>query len=531
VDRSVDVDALAAFSAVLLAVPLAGLLIARRRAGPHGPVDGTAPGGELVQWALAGRRYGAWRTWFLLGGSIFTAYTFVAVPALAYGVGALGFFAVPYAIVVFQLGYLLLPWLRDLAAAHGWITPADVVRGRFSSPALAAAVAVTGILATMPYVALQLLGIAALLTALGVPERGVLADVALSATFAILAVGTYRHGLRTPAAIAVVKAILVFAATASVAWVALRATGGPRVLFPRAAGALTGHPGGALLLPGGLGVPYVTLAVGSALALLLYPHVLLPALAARSGDVLRRNAIGLLAWTALLGVLALLGLVALGRGVRVPPGRAELAVPVLVHETLPPVPAGIVLGAIGIGALVPAAVMSIGAASTFASNIYLEYVNPTALPGQVTQVARVVSVLVKVGALAFVLGLRSQDAITLQLLGGVWILQTLPALVIGLRWGWPHRYALLAGLIAGLTIGTVLVAGQGFVAVTVLDVGGLRVGVYAGLLALAVNLAVVALATPILDRAGVARGLDGTAVLELGKGEPARVRQEREVNG
>ncbi len=511
-----------AFAAVLVALPAIGLATRPRHRAAT-----AAPGGtDLVEWALAGRGYGAWRTWFLLGGSIFTAYTFVAVPALVYGVGALGFFAVPYTIVVFQLAYLVLPWLRRLSATHGWVTPADAVRDRFGSPALAAAVAVTGLLATMPYIALQLLGISALLTVLGVPERGLATDVALSVTFALLAVGTYRHGLRVPSTIAVVKGVLAFALAAGLAVFALRGTGGSGVLFQRAGSALATRPGGSLLLPDGLGSAYVTLAVGSALALLLYPHVLLPALAARSDDVLRRTSIGLLGWTALLAVLALAGIVALGRGVQVPPGHGELAVPALVRESMPPVAAGLVLGAIGIGALVPAAVMSIGVASTFASNVYLEYVNPTALPGQVTQVARMVSVLAKLGALIFVLGLRSEDAITLQLLGGVWILQTLPAVLIGLRWRWPHRYALLAGLVAGVALGTWLVASQGYVAVTPFTVAGHAFGVYAGVSALGVNLLVCGALTRLLDWRGVARGTDAT-----GLGMGPRARREWEVHG
>ena len=107
----------------------------------------------LEGWALAGRRNGGVATWFLLGGSIFTAYTYVAVPALVYGVGALGYFAVPYTIVAMQLAFLVLPALWRRAAAHGWLGPADVVRDRFGSPALALTVALTGLLATMPYVA------------------------------------------------------------------------------------------------------------------------------------------------------------------------------------------------------------------------------------------------------------------------------------------------------------------------------------------------------------------------------------------
>jgi SSS family solute:Na+ symporter len=156
--------------------------------------------------------------------------------------------------------------------------------------------------------------------------------------------------------------------------------------------------------------------------------------------------------------------------------------------------------------------MSAAATSTFASNVYLEYINPTAIPEQVTQVARVVSIVVKFGALAFVLGLRSRDAIALQLLGGVWILQTLPALLIGLRWHRPHRYALLAGLICGVISGTWLVAAQGYVATTWISFSGWHFGVYTGLVALAVNLGVTGLLTPVLDRAGVARGTDSTGL-------------------
>jgi SSS family solute:Na+ symporter len=74
----------------------------------------------------------------------------------------------------------------------------------------------------------------------------------------------------------------------------------------------------------------------------------------------------------------------------------------------------------------------------------------------------------------------------------------------------PHRYALLAGLVAGVLTGTWLVAAQGFVSVTRIRLGGVDVAVYAGLVALAVNLAVVAVATPVLDRAGIGRGLDST---------------------
>ncbi len=508
VPSSPQTGALVAFALVLGLASVVSLVAFRRPASRRTAV----PGDELVEWSLLGRDVGAVRTWFLLGGSVFTAYTFAAVPALVYGVGALGYFAVPYVVIVWQLGFVVLPWLAGRARRHGWLTPADAVRSRFDSPALALAVAVTGLLATMPYVALQLLGLSAALTVMGVPVGSMAADLALAATFGVLAVVTFRHGLGAPAAVAPVKGVLAFAATALLTVLALRSTDGAAGLFDRAGAALDAAPSGqgSLLLPAGLGSAYVSLAVGSALALVLYPHVLTPTFAARSPDVVRRVCIGLLAWTALLGVLALGGLAARARGIEVPPGHAELALPTLVRELLPDLAAGVVLGAFGIGALVPAAVMSVAAATTFAHNVYLEYLNPTALPDQVARVARWVSVLVKVAALAFVVGLRAQDAITLQLLGGVWILQTLPAVLLGQVLRRPHRYALLAGLVVGVAVGTWLVAVQGFVAVTWLELGTATVGVYAGLVALAVNLLLVAALSPVLDRLRVARGLDST---------------------
>src|ERR1700709_1783758 len=71
---------------------------------------------ELHEWGLAGRRLGTVVTWFLLGGDIYTAYTFIAVPALVFGAGAIGFFAVPYTIVVYPLVFLAA--LRLWSVSH-----------------------------------------------------------------------------------------------------------------------------------------------------------------------------------------------------------------------------------------------------------------------------------------------------------------------------------------------------------------------------------------------------------------------------
>src|SRR6201995_4599764 len=123
---------------------------------------------HLDEWGLGGRSFGGWITWFLVGGDLYTAYTFVAVPALIFGAGAAGYFALPYTIIVYPIVFLVLIRLWSVSHGHGYVTPADFVRGRFGSPTMALLVAITGIVATMPYIALQLVGIEAVLKTMGV---------------------------------------------------------------------------------------------------------------------------------------------------------------------------------------------------------------------------------------------------------------------------------------------------------------------------------------------------------------------------
>jgi SSS family solute:Na+ symporter len=444
----------------------------------------------LDDWALAGRRFGGFVTWFLLGGTVYTAYTFAAVPGLVYGVGALGFFALPYTVIVYPLAFVLLPRLWSAAREYGCVTPADYVKARYGSASLALVVALTGILATMPYIALQLVGIRAVLTAGGLYPRGWAGDLALAAVFAVLAAATYRYGLRAPAVISLVKGAAVFGAVIGVVVVVLDRLGGARRIFETAERNLGER---SLVLDPGMFPAYATLALGSALALLMYPHVLTAAFASAGPDTLRKVTIAMPVWTALLGLFGLLGVAALAAGVAAPPGGAEAALPLLVDQLMPAALTGVLFGAFAVGALVPAAVMSIAAATAFVRNIYVEYFNPLATPKYQTRVAQWVSLTTKIGAVAFVFGLRNQDAINLQLLGGVWILQTFPAVVLGLFTRWPHGRALLGGWLAGMVTGTLMVVWGGFSAVITVGVG---VPAYAAVVALVINLAVTLVLTP-----------------------------------
>ena len=453
---------------------------------------------NLDEWGLGGRRFGTVVTWFLLGGDLYTAYTFIAVPALVFGAGAVGFFALPYTIMVYPLAFIVMPRLWSVCRAHGFVTPADFVRGRYASRELGLLVALTGILATMPYIALQLVGMQIVLGALGVEG-----DWPLIIAFVILAAYTYQSGLRAPALIAVVKDALIYV-TIIVAVIYIPSKiGGLGAMFDAAEKALPTRAKPGALIPGvaDAQVAYATLAFGSALALFLYPHAITAVLSAKSAQTVRRNTALLPAYSFLLGLIALLGYMAIARGIN--PSNPNFAVPDLFLNVFPSWFVGFAFAAIAIGALVPAAVMSIAAANLFTRSVYKGYLRTGASHGDEARVAKIVSLLVKVGALVIIITLPTKYAIELQLLGGVWILQTLPAIVIGLYTRWLHRWALVAGWAVGMTVGTLMAASQDFAPTYPLEVFGTKINAYTGVFALAANLVVTLVLTVVLRASGV----------------------------
>jgi SSS family solute:Na+ symporter len=458
VKNGVNGVALAVFLFFFVAVTVMGFLAARWRRAENSL--------HLDEWGLGGRSFGTWVTWFLLGGDLYTAYTFVAVPAAIYGAGAAGFFAVPYTIITYPLVFLFLPRLWSVSHKHGYVTSSDFIRGRFGSKSLSVAVAVTGILATMPYIALQLVGIQAVLDVMGIggsdSSNWFVKDLPLLIAFGVLAAYTYSSGLRAPALIAFVKDALIYIVIAVAIIYIPYKLGGFDDIFSKASAAYsvknpaTGKPRGSLVTAPQAQWAYATLAMGSAMALFLYPHSVTAVLSSKSRNVIRRNTTILPLYSLMLGLLAMLGFMALAAGVGkgVKGYNAQLAIPQLFENMFPSWFAGVAFAAIGIGALVPAAIMSIAAANLFTRNIYKDLLKPDATPEQQTKVSKAVSLVVKVGALVFVLTMDKTVAINFQLLGGIWILQTVPAIVGGLFTRWFHRWALLAGWAAGMGYGT-----------------------------------------------------------------------------
>jgi SSS family solute:Na+ symporter len=226
----------------------------------------------------------------------------------------------------------------------------------------------------------------------------------------------------------------------------------------------------------------------------MYPHTLTGIFAAKSANTIRKNACSCLpAYTVLLGLIALLGYMAHAAHLKVEANND--VVPALFNALFPSWFAGFAFAAIAIGALVPAAVMSIGAANLFTRNFWKAYVNPNVSAAGEAKVAKIVSLVVKVGALVFILFLPTQFALDLQLLGGVWILQTFPALVFGLFFGWFRANGAAGRLGRRLVGGSWLAFADGIKPVHTFHIGADAYTMYTGLIALALNIVVARGAT------------------------------------
>jgi len=293
-------------------------------------------------------------------------------------------------------------------------------------------------------------------------SSGIVKDLPLIIAFVVLAGYTYTAGLRSAALTAFVKDLLIYVTVlVAVIYIPIR-LGGYGHIFSAveahartvAAQAKAKHtaPSFALLPSSKSYWAFATLALGSAMALFVYPHSITGVLASKERETVRRNTVALPLYSLLLGFVALLGYMAIAAGIKTTNSR--LVAPLLFRELFPSWFAGVAFAAVAIGALVPASIMSIAAANLFTRNIYRDLIRPRATAQEEARVSKLVSLVVKFGALAFVLGINTQNAINLQLLGGIWILQTFPAVAVGLFTRWLHRWALIAGWLVGMVYGS-----------------------------------------------------------------------------
>jgi len=495
------------FLVLISAVIILGFSAGRWKAGDMSHIE---------EWGLGGRRFGTLVSWFLIGGDIYTAYTFIAIPALMFGAGAIGFFAVPYTIVCYPILYVVFPKLWRIAQRHGYITGPEFGRGRYGNRWLALAIGLTGIVATMPYIALQLVGMQTVIGALGLPGH-----IPLVTAFAVLAAFTYTSGLRAPAMISIVKDLLIYLTVIAAIIVIPAELGGFGAIFAKVNPAklvLATPPTGS----SGAYTGYATLALGSAMALFLYPHATTGILSASGARVIRRNAVLLPAYSIMLALLALLGFMAVAAGVAGNPLYADgfkhygpsFAVPALILASFPAWFAGIAFAAIAIGALVPAAIMAIASANIFIRDIYTQFVAASSGKRE-TFIAKLFAIFMIIGAVGFILFIPLTYAVQLQLLGGMWIIQTFPAIALSVFTRFFNGWALLVGWATGIAAATWLATLNHFTAaIYPFHILGITLPSYIAFATVLLNAAIAALLSLPLNALASDRGRDETTAAD-----------------
>jgi SSS family solute:Na+ symporter len=514
-------EAIAVFG-VLLGVMVAVAFLASRWRRP-------ADIRSLEEWGVGGRAFGNWVTWFLIGGSSYTAYSLIAVPAYTWGFGAVGFYIVPFALITAPVTYLVSTRAWSVAHAHGFVTSAEFARVRFGSRPLALVVAVVGIAATLPYIAVQLIALEAVFKTVGING-----EWPLLISLGVISVATFRSGLRAPALLSIAKDVLLVWLVLSILLV-VGMSGGWGATFDAAQRRFGADatPATDLLLSGPGQWSYLTLVIGSALSVFAYPHALTGILAAKDRNTIKRNAAALPIYIFALALFAMLGLFAISKGVF--PVDANLSqgvigdtntiTPMVFRQLFPDWSAGIAYAGLAVAALIPAAIMSISAANLFTRVIYVEFLRPRATPAEEARVSRWVSLLVKFGAAGIILWLNPTFSAEFQLVGSIIVLQLVPTVFLGALTGWFHRWALMTGLLLGLAVSVLmlyLTPQRTLKGVLVKEhFGGsswpLRqwgfdtdITIYTGLITVVINLAIALVLTAILRLFHVSPNLDLT---------------------
>ncbi|HJT10765.1 MAG TPA: sodium:solute symporter, partial [Candidatus Nitrosotalea sp.] len=309
---------------------------------------------HVHEWSLAGRKLGTTLVFFLIGADLYTAYSFVAIPSGVFAKGSLYFFAIPYVMLTFGVALVTMPKLWTLAKEKGYITASDFVKDRFGSSTLAIMIAITGIVAELPYIALQIVGMQSVLTVMfaGFANAQMVEEISLLIAFVVLAAFTYTSGLRGATLTAVFKDIIIWITVLVVIIAVPISIGGFSHVFSQV------KPN-YVTLSSSLVPAYATLILGSALALYLYPHAISGVLSSESAHKLRKSTALLPLYGVGLAILALMGVLvfAVPNAMNFLAGfpessRGILVVPSLILYTLPGWFAGIALLGIFVGGLV-----------------------------------------------------------------------------------------------------------------------------------------------------------------------------------
>jgi solute:Na+ symporter, SSS family len=407
---------------------------------------------NLEEWTVGGRGFGVVFMYLLMAGEVYTTFSFLGASGWAYSRGGPTLYILAYGPLAYVVSFFILPPIWEVGQKYGLQTQSDFFRVRYGNEYLAASVCVIGVASLIPYVQLQLTGLGIIVGIASFDAIGRTPAMVLSAV--LVAAFVYASGVRAVAWVSVLKDVLMIVVALSVG------IGIPYIYFggiaPMFAALVHAHPAH-LTMPGAtrnLGHTwYLSTVLLSSLGFYMWPHAFGTTFTAKSGATLRRNAVVMPLYTATIVFVFFVGFTA----VLVLPhlSNGDLALLLMVRKSFPSWFLGVVGGAGALTAMVPAAILTLTAATLFAKNLFRPLFAPQMTDDQVSKLARAMVLVLSLISVYLAI-YSSATLVSLLLLGYAGVTQFFPGVVLGLYWKRVTARGVFAGIISGVTIAACL---------------------------------------------------------------------------
>jgi SSS family solute:Na+ symporter len=407
---------------------------------------------DLEQWTVGGRGFGQGLVWLLMAGEIYTTFTFLGASGWAYSKGGPVLYILGYSPLMYVVSFYILPPIWEVGRKHRLQTQADFFQVRYGNKYLAAFVALIGVVFLVPYLQIQLTGLGLIVevASFGAIHR----TPAMILGFTLVAAFVFVSGVRGVAWVSIIKDILLLAAAVFIGIAVPHIYfGGIGPMFATVIRAKPSH----LVMPGAtqnLGHAwYVSSVLLTAFGFYMWPQYFACAFTARSGKILRRNAVLMPLYSVTMPLMFFVGLSA----VLVLPGlnNGDLALLTIVRKTFPAWFLGIIGGAGALTAMVPAAIQLLTGATLYAKNLFRPLLAPQMTDQQVGKLAKVMVLVLTLGALVFAIS-TSPSLVSLLLLGYAGVAQLFPGVVFGLFSKRVTTSGVFAGVVTGIAIAAFL---------------------------------------------------------------------------
>src|SRR3954467_13442526 len=479
---------------------------------------------DLEQWTAGGRGFGTIFVFLLMAGEIYSTFTFLGGAGLVYGAGGAAYYILGYGTLAYILSYWLLPAVWRYCTPRRLLSQADFFVAKYDSRALGVIVSVVAVAAMIPYLSLQLKGLGIIVSQTSYGAISSTAAIWLGAL--VLSVYVVASGIHGSAWTAAIKDVLTLSVVVFIGlYLPIHYFGSIGAMFHAVQDAKPGFAAlqGDQLTP----VWFSSTVLLTALGFYMWPHTFGSALAAKSEDVFRRNAVFMPLYQLLIAFVFFVGFAAVLKAPKLGADGSDLALLSVSKAAFPRWFVGLIGSAGVLCALVPGSMLLIASATTVAKNV-VRGLNPGMSDDATIRLTKLMVPVVALGGVAFVFA-GGQTLVTLLLLGYALVPQLFPPLVLALvKPGRVTKQGAMAGVLAGVgMVAAMSFAGSTPQTASTVDsfIGGLPD--FLGQL----NLAIVALLVNLVVLVAVSAVTRGGAPSRTGRFDRADARERAIVEG